>query len=475
VAHPYFDTTSFPFWRPEAAAFLDTISSTYPEREDIKAFYVDSGGNLALLRTDLEPVNIWRHVLRILARQRTFEKLCRLLLKSDEAATIAEVTQAIVDADVEVVMADPREPFLQPSNDETQFSFLKYGIDVAPFQGGITIFISPYASYDVDEVGDPRQLARTLLERSFDDLKKASKGGGHPTSPEVNLESDALLNLLVATASGRAIAGNYNTLWEKMCDIADPEAERSRLYPELADLGRSWELSKLGRPSKVRWPGILLVTFDMSSRLESELVDAGVNFGVLSVQADRRFTYHRSLGRDVGRKLRFEEVWSNPAGQPAPDSTISRTSPTADFMPDQPVIVVKLMGLAQLRDLRPWLGLEMLNISRDGEKLPETIGNHVENCPFVMVGGGLFDPFVAVALEAHFRNAGLVLSTGRWIVLHPSLPNDTLRVAEYVINRFDGQWTENVFKLKLLVEDLPAMIGRMSERLLEHVTTRSAA
>ena len=67
MPHPYFDTGSFPWSRPEAKALIVQLNTVIPNVPEIVAIYERSGGDRASLNSHGSPAEVWHSALTLLA------------------------------------------------------------------------------------------------------------------------------------------------------------------------------------------------------------------------------------------------------------------------------------------------------------------------------------------------------------------------------------------------------------------------
>lgn len=455
MTHPIFDKARFPRAREDARTFLQKLKEVVPERQRIVALYEASGGQRGQINTDQAADFIWDEAIQALATRGLVRALCAEIMRDEQYRLLREPTQALIDADQAQGAAQPPPPPLDPA----QFRlFLGNCISRAAAVHGLTVLISPYAAFDAHSLDDPRQLGEQVFLHSFEQRLQqflADQGGDGEQPAVPDFGNDILSNFLVASAGSYAISADYDSVWELVCGVGAGAAEDEPLdlHRELTRLAEIAQDVFRNRNATLEWSGLLLVSFDVTSRLESALDQAGVEFGLLRLLKDGSVAHNRHLG-----DMHF-----------APAETLPASGDPGILAP---VMVLKLLGARFLQEdrQRPMLGLEVLGRARTISSLPRLLQLHLQQKPFAMIGGGLIDPFVALSFEALIRpafaeGAEVAVKKSRWIVLHPAAnPASVVRTVESAIDHLNPEWTD-VFELRRVVHSLPEAVREMSVRL----------
>ena len=112
--HPFFDSSSFPWTRADAAALHSILLELVTRPQDIIGVYERSGGVLASLNPNQAPGDLWRDVLTKLANAKLMRPCCAQLagfppLATNERfrATVQDVVDAVSGAELPTVEGVP--------------------------------------------------------------------------------------------------------------------------------------------------------------------------------------------------------------------------------------------------------------------------------------------------------------------------------------------------------------------------------
>lgn len=454
MTHPFFDRRRFPRAREDARAFLDRLKNVVSEPRDIEVLYEESGGRVIDVDFRRSPSDVWDDAIQKLAVRGLIKTLCdRILANEAEYGTLRDVTLAIINAGA--THRDTTQATALPGDPAQLSRFLRNCIGRAATVQGLTILLSPYAAYDAHEKDNPRALGEQVFDQAFHRrLREYMRDLGEAASDvqEPDFSSDILVNLLVATAASYAVSTDYDSVWSGFC-VPPPEEEEEPLglHDQVSGLAQiSCDVIRSGLDS-LEWAGLLVVSFDVSSRLEKALARDGIDFGVLRLLNDGTVAQNRHKGG-----MRFSE------------SVILGES--VDARTFQPVMILKMLGWRHLKQDRPILGLEVLNRFRQINTIPRLVQKHLAKKPFVMLGGGLLDPFVALSFETLIRpafadSAEIPVRNSRWVVLHPEGRRDSVvRTVEHAIDQLNPDWA-SVFDLYRLIHKLPEIVAAIGTRL----------
>src|SRR5437016_1566174 len=104
MAHPFFDSTKYPWWRPEAVEMHRVLAGAIPDSRDIERHYRMSGPDLPSLPLQAPVDIIWQQALDNVTAHGTLKKLCEILIAEPWHEKIRSAIQAVIDT---VVGAQP--------------------------------------------------------------------------------------------------------------------------------------------------------------------------------------------------------------------------------------------------------------------------------------------------------------------------------------------------------------------------------
>jgi hypothetical protein len=187
-----------------------------------------------------------------------------------------------------------------------------------------------------------------------------------------------------------------------------------------------------------------------------------VSFGRLRfTRASRRSPWTALYERPTsGSELGFAPVREVLEGARHVEGSIRRE----DLPAYEPTIVVKLLDCIS-SDMPPPLSTTEILMALGSAELPAPMPEHVQDAPFLMLGGGLIHPLVSFALATHFlpnfKTSGDD-SIPRYVVMHDTPgEGDKLR-------RFEQKhmsWSPNPFNLQRVTCDIPDFLKQLIQAI----------
>jgi hypothetical protein len=303
---------------------------------------------------------------------------------------------------------------------------------------GLTVFVGPYAASDVHGAGAPTRLGSELLKK-------------------FGIENDVVDDLLsqpwTASEAIRLLksTNSYDDISDALRDhVLKVNRDGGRPLPldgKVADLAAEWHaasVSAAGQERRQPWSGLLLVTMDQHIRLETALCARNLTFGRLRYSVGGRLCFDRVVP-DVGGPA-VTSVWElKPGEREAGRSDLDTNFGT--------VLLVKLMDCVNEGGYPLLTAAHHMSAARRCPALPNKVFRQLGHAPFLMLGGGLLDPLLALAFETHFRpgfdEASGRGSGSRYVVLQPSSGDeDKYRFIEQEADAEDTGWTRDVFGLE---------------------------
>lgn len=320
-------------------------------------------------------------------------------------------------------------------------------------KNGLTLFVGPYAAVDVHDAPTPGKLGAKLLERM-----------GLAVPP-----GELVAHPWIASEARRVVwpTRDSGDVWAEVRAALDETRDGNQPLPldrRIAKLAEAWQAAP-SMPSQLRWQGLLLVTTDQHTRLENALFERRVRFSRLRYST-RGHLFHETIDPHANG-LEFNKDWRRSAGHGPQGTGVTNEEPS---FPES-VLVLKLMDSVDADTIAPLTTRDHLKCTRDLAALPSLVTQHLQQAPFVMLGGGLLDPLVALAFTAHFRPAfdeacEVEGSVPRYVAFDPSPGQpDMVRRLERKADLDRLGWAKEVFELDRIDWPLNDLMFRLTTNI----------
>jgi hypothetical protein len=331
---------------------------------------------------------------------------------------------------------------------------IRYGIN----KKALTIFVTPHAPWECDQDDTLHRMGEALVQLAFN--PNGEGGADVKLPPRDSLLHHPLGAALIAPLLWRQMQiGSFREMFADGGAIPAAENEE-RIHGKLADLANAWA-SLHDRPDPEAKPvfwreGLLIISMDMHDLVERELRKREIDFALIAAADDGQF-YDVQTNRRIGDS----KFGTDQAGKADNDWMRKR------------IVVLKLVGSHKLEAADMPHGRTLLNLSSQSDALPQVLRTHLAEAPFLMLGSGITDPLILLALQSyvlpHLQQLGAEPDPRRpalrmrWMILEPEPPElNAMCAAEYNAVRLHSELPLTAL-LDLLVFPLGATLDRIAQ------------